>query len=130
MEDKGTRFWDAFWVVAPLVIGGLIGFYVVGQFPAPSGDCSQLPGPPSTTANYALAIVLVALLVGRVVARSTIGPVAARAFTVAAFGLVVSACGSYFVSVRSEPCPQAIASEHEAMVRVSPPQLHLSRQPS
>ncbi len=128
VEEQRHRFWDAFWVVGPLLIGGLIGFYFAGQFPSPTGDCGQLPAVPSTTANFALAVVLVALLVARVLARSTIGPVAARAFTMAAFGLIVSACGSYFVTARSEPCPTAaVASGNEAMVRIAPAQLHLSR---
>lgn len=128
MDDKGTRFWDAFWVVTPLVIGGAIGFYLAGQFPTSTTDCSSLPAATSTSANFALAVVLFVLLVGRVVARSAIGPVAARAFTMAAFGLVVSACGSFFVTVRTEPCPTAaLASSHEAMVRIPHAQLHVSR---
>lgn len=126
MEDKGNRFWDAFWVVGPLIGGGLIGFYFAGQFPSSTLDCNQLPAASSTSANFALAVALVALLVGRVVARSAIGPVAARAFTMAAFGLVVTACGSFFITTRSEPCPPAgVASGHEAMVRVPHAQLHL-----
>jgi hypothetical protein len=127
VEDKSNRFWDTFWVAVPLILGGLIGLYFAGQFPSPTSDCSQLPAAPSSSANFALAVILVGLLIGRVVARSTIGPVAARAFTVAAFGLVVTACGSFFVTTRSEPCPSAaIASNHEAMVRIAPAQLHLS----
>ena len=126
MNDGRNRFWDGFWVFVPLVLGALIGVYFAGQFPSPTGDCSQLPGVPSTAANFALAVVLVALLIGRLVARSTIGPVAGRAFTLAAFGLVVAACGSFFVTTRSEPCPTSgVASGHEAMVRISPAQLHL-----
>ena len=126
MQERGSRFWDAFWVVAPLVIGGLVGFYLAGQFPVASTDCTQTPQTVSTSANFALAIVLVALLVGRVIAGSMIGPVAARAFTMAAFGLVVSACGSFFITTRSEPCPTSgIASGYEAMVRVPHAQLHL-----
>ena len=126
MQDRGSRFWDSFWVIAPLIIGGLIGVYFAGQFPTSTLDCSQLPAASSTSANFALAVVLVVLLVGRVVARSAIGPVAARAFTMAAFGLVVTACGSFFVTARTEPCPSAgVASGYEAMVRVPYAQLHL-----
>jgi hypothetical protein len=126
VEDNGSRFWDTFWVVAPLLAGGLIGFYLAGQFPSSTLDCNQLPASGSTSANFALAVALVALLVGRVVARSAIGPVAARAFTMAAFGLIVTACGSFFITARSEPCPAAgVASGHEAMVRVPYAQLHV-----
>jgi hypothetical protein len=40
--------------------------------------------------------------------------------------LIVTACGSFFVTTRSEPCPSAgVASGHEAMVRVPYAQLHL-----
>jgi hypothetical protein len=126
--DQGTsRFWDAFWVVAPLVVGGLIGFFLAGQFPASTADCTALPASTSTSANFALAVVLVILLVSRVVLRSVIGPVAARAMTMAAIGLVVAACGSYFVGTRPEPCPPtAVASSHEAMVRTAPAAVHLS----
>jgi hypothetical protein len=127
VEDRTSRFWDLFWVVAPLVIGLLIGFYLAGQFPSPTSDCATLPAAPSTSANYALAIVLVVLLVARVVLRRVIGPVASRAMTMAAFGLIVAACGSFFVTTRSEPCPgAALASSHEAMVRTAPTQLHIS----
>ena len=126
MQERGNRFWDTFWVVAPLIVGGLVGFYLAGQFPAPTGDCSQISATSSTSANFVLAVVLVALLVARVVAGSTIGPVAARVFTMAALGLVVSACGSFFVTARGEPCPTSgIASGYEAMVRVPHAQLHL-----
>ena len=126
--DQGTsRFWDAFWVVAPVVVGGLIGFYLAGQFPASTADCAALPAPPSTSANYVLAVVLVVLLVSRVVLRSVIGPVAARAMTMAAIGLVVAACGTYFVSTRAEPCPTTgLASANEAMVRTAPSAVHIS----
>jgi len=127
--DQGTsRFWDFFWVVVPLVVGGVLGFYLAGQFPGPTGDCSSPPAAPSTSANFVLAVVLVVVLVSRVVLRSVVGPVAARAMTMVALGLVVVACGSYFVTARSEPCPQAqLGSGNEAMVRIAPPQLHVSR---
>jgi hypothetical protein len=127
VDDRGNRFWDRFWVVVPFVLGVLVGIYLAGQFPAPTGDCAQLVAAPSTSANFALAVVLVALLVGRVVARSVIGPVAARAFTLAAFGLIVSACGSFFVTTRAEPCPETgVGSPHDAMVRTAPSFIHLS----
>jgi hypothetical protein len=126
VQDKGNRFWDSFWVVAPLILGVLIGVFFAGQFPSSNLDCNQAPAASSTSANFALAVVLVVLLVARVVARSAIGPVAARAFTMAAFGLVVAACGSFFVTTRTEPCPSAgVASGYEAMVRVPYAQLHL-----
>jgi hypothetical protein len=116
-----SRFWDAFWIVVPLIIGVAVGIYFAGQFPGSTIDCTQAPAAaPSTTTNYVLAVVLVVLLVGRIVARSTIGPVAGRVFTMAAIGLVVSACGSYFVTARSEPCPTAaIASRDATVVRIS-----------
>jgi hypothetical protein len=128
VPEKTSRFWDAVWVVVPLVIGGLIGFYFAGQFPASSLDCTQpTNATPSTAANFALAVVLVVLLVLRFVAKAQIGPVAGRIFTMAALGLVVAACGSYFVSARSEACPTAaIASSHEAMVRIPHAALYLS----
>ena len=127
MEDRGSRFWDAFWVVVPLLAGAAIGLFFASQFPSNTSDCSGIPQAPSTAANYALAVVLVTLLVGRVVARATIGPVAARACTLAAFGLVVMACGSFFVTTRSAPCPtSALGSAHEALVWTAPAQLHLS----
>lgn len=127
MDDRPSRLWDLVWVALPLVVGGIIGVYLAGKFPSPTGDCGALPAAPSTAANYALAVVLVALLVARVVLRSVIGPVAARAMTMAALGLVVAACGSFFVTTRSEPCPgAALGSAHEAMVRTAPAQLHLS----
>jgi hypothetical protein len=126
VQERGSRFWDTFWVVGPLVVGGLVGFYLAGQFPATVADCSQVAQGTNTSANFVLAVVLVALLVGRVVAGSTIGPVAGRAFTIAAFGLVVSACGTFFITTRTEPCPSSgLASGHEAMVRVPHAQLHL-----
>ena len=72
--------------------------------------------------------MLVVLLVGRVVAPRDIGPVAARAFTMAAFGLVVVGVRSFFVNARTEPCPPAaLASGHEALVRIPHAQLHVSR---
>jgi hypothetical protein len=127
VDQRTSRFWDAFWVVAPLVVGGLIGFFLAGQFPASTTDCTALPASTSTSANFALAVVLVILLVSRIVLRSVIGPVAARAMTMAAIGLVVAACGSYFVGTRTEPCPTAgIASTHEAVVWTAPSALHIS----
>jgi cytochrome bd-type quinol oxidase subunit 2 len=128
VEDKPSRFWDRFWVVAPLVLGLAVGIVIAGQFPStPAANCAQALTPPSTAANFALAVVLVALVVGRLVARQAIGPVAARAFTLAAFGLVVAACGTFFVTVGNKPCPPSgVASGHEAMVRIPHAQLHVS----
>ena len=126
MQERGSRFWDFFWVIAPLIIGGAVGVYLAGQFPAANTDCSQVPQATNTSANFILAVVLVALLVGRVIAGSTIGPVASRAFTMAALGLTVSACGTFFVTTRTEPCPTTgVASGHEAMVRIPHAQLHV-----
>ena len=128
MEEKTSRFWDTFWVVAPLVVGAGVGIVIAIQFPStPAAECGQALTPPSTAANFTLAVILVALVVGRLVARSAIGPVASRAFTMAAFGLVVAACGSFFVTAGNRSCPPfGLASGHEAMVRIPHAQLHLS----
>jgi hypothetical protein len=127
VEERGSRFWDAFWIVVPLILGALVGGYFAAQFPTTTADCSQPAQAPSTAPNFALAVVLVGLLIGRIVARSTVGPVAARAFTLAAFGLVVVACGSFFVTTRNEPCPATgLASANEALVWTAPAELHLS----
>jgi len=130
--DDGGRFWNAFWVVAPLVMGGAIGLYFAGQFPSHiSAECSQPPGADPTSTNFALAVVLVSLLIGRLVARAVVGPVAARAFTLAAIGLIVVACGSVVARPQPAGCAesaaaQQLASQDEALVRTAPAQLHLS----
>ena len=67
MQDKGNRFWDPFWVVAPLIMGLLIGVYFAGQFPSSTSDCNSFRRILDVR-EYALAIVLVVLLVARVVA--------------------------------------------------------------
>lgn len=130
MNEPRNRFWDAFWLVGPLLVGGFIGLLLAGQFPGGTTACAEAGANPSTSANFTLAVALAALLVGRMVARSVIGPVAARAFTVATFGLVVMACGSYFVNVGSESCPPpatSLGSSHEqAVVWTSPAQLFVS----
>ena len=126
MQDRPSRFWDAFWVVAPLVIGGAIGIFLASQITSYSMDCDVQPSN-LPAANYVLGVAFVVLLVGRFVARSVVGPVAARAFTIAALALLVSACGTYFATVNEVPCPPSgLASGHEAMVRTAPAQLHVS----
>ena len=70
MQEKTSRFWDAFWVVAPLAIGAVVGIVIAGQFPStPAPNCGQALTPPSTAGNFALAVVFVALIVGRLAAR-------------------------------------------------------------
>jgi hypothetical protein len=110
VEERGSRFWNAFWTIGPLVAGGLIGIYFAGQFVSAAPSCASQPS--STAANFTLAVVLVALLIGRIVARGVIGPVAARAFTLAAFGLIVVACGSYFVAAPGSACAPPTSAVH------------------
>jgi hypothetical protein len=132
--DDGGRFWNAFWVVAPLLLGGAIGLYFAAQLPTSVGsDCGTAAASAPTSTNFALAVVLVALIIGRLVARTLIGPVAARAFTLAAMALVVVACGSVVARPAATDCPQPasvrqrLASPDEALVRTAPAQLHVRR---